>query len=284
MAISFARNAALLVIGPSMPALALHAQRALVASVPTAAGGSLCPPNSRLPFPQLSAAKRYPAGRTLATMSAAVVEGQEQVLERPWWPDDTQWAGSLSANPMPQSSAVRFVLKLASHLDPAAAADEAQEETGAKLSASVAVVLRLVSSKGDPLSAALCGRISEAVTLQQRKQRSTHQIEAAPVDSEELIREVFAGEPDNYNGTGVAIELLYISRTVVGKDGSRDARRWSGQIAFPVRNARTQSKHAVLSLYRKDSITAPLELNQYTLLFSTDLCLLASAGRQAARR
>jgi 8-oxo-dGTP pyrophosphatase MutT (NUDIX family) len=31
----------------------------------------------------------------------------------------------------------------------------------------------------------------------------------------------------------VQVEVLYISRTVVGADGSRDARRWSGQIAFP---------------------------------------------------
>lgn len=232
MAVSFARNAALLVIGPSLPGLALHAPRALGASVPTAVGGS-CPPNSRPPFPQLVTAKRYPAGRTLATMSTAVVEGQEQVLERPWWPDDAQMAGSLSANSMPPSSAMRFILELASHLDPAAAADETQEETGAKLSASVAVVLRLVSSKGDPLSAALCRRISEAVTLQQRKQRSAPPIEAAPGISEESIREVLVGEPESHHGKGVAIELLYISRTVVGKDGSRDARRWSGQIAFP---------------------------------------------------
>lgn len=188
----------------------------------------------------------------MASRRDAVIEGQkEQVLKRPWWPDDLRTAGSPSKSSMHPSSAVRFILELSSHLDPVAAAAETDRETGAKLSASVAVVLRLVSPEGQPLGKELSGRVCEAVAMQQQqqqKQGSARSGETAPSISEDLIGKIFSGRSKARQRDDIAIELLYISRTVVGKDGSRDARRWSGQIAFPVRNW----LHFFLSSYRVD--------------------------------
>lgn len=215
-----------------MPSLALQAPRSFMASFAL----GCCPNRSRprpCPLPNLPSNPR-----TLATVSRrdVVQNGQEeQVLKRPWWPDYMRTAGPHPTASIPPSSAVRFILELSSHLDPVAAATETDEDGGAKLSASVAVVLRLVSSVGQPLGKELSRRVCEAVTIQQQQRCSARYGEAAPSISEDLISGVFSGQSEARQREGIAVELLYISRTVVGKDGSRDARRWSGQIAFPVR-------------------------------------------------
>ena len=211
-----------------MPALTLHAPRSLIASIgydPHYSRSRPCPPS-------------ITRSLAMASRRDAVIKGQEeQVLKRRWWPDDLRTAGSPSKSSMHPSGAVRFILELSSHLDPVAAAAETDRETGAKLSASVAVVLRLVSPEGQPLGKDLSGRIIDAVAMQQQqqqKQGSARSGETARSIPEDLIQKIFSGRSKARQRDDIAIELLYISRTVVGKDGSRDARRWSGQIAFPV--------------------------------------------------
>ena len=197
----------------------------VTASAPGAAPALGLRPNSLPPRPALQrppvASSAMPRRGLMSSMDGRVVcaDGEEeQILPRRWWPEDERIRGGAAG-----LGTVRFVLQLASNLDPADAT--CQHDICGPHSASVAVVLR-VTRHGRLVAPALANSLAAAVTavVQQNQPRSTESVEeqiaAMQVKHGEDLADIHA-------------EVLYISRTVVGADGSRDARRWSGQVAFP---------------------------------------------------
>jgi hypothetical protein len=187
--------------------------------------------------------------RSLAIRGSALDAGAERVLPRPWWPEEDQRSQPVGQEEAGAAGAVRFLLELASRLDPVAAAARPSEVAGSggSSSASVAVVLRL-SQHGRALAPGLASKISSAIVAQQ--QRHARAVESLP-EPEQQANEILDGYPHD-ELEGVQVEVLYISRTVVGADGSRDARRWSGQIAFP--GGKSQSDETPLETACRESV------------------------------
>ena len=211
--------------------------------------------------------------RLLASRSSAMDAGEERVLPRSWWPEECAHGPRvLAAEEAGASGAVRFLLELASRLDPVAAArpTELAGSSGSR-SASVAVVLRL-SKQGRPLAPGLASKISSAIVAQQ--QRHVRAVDSLP-EPEQQANEILHGYPDD-ELQGVQVEVLYISRTVVGADGSRDARRWSGQIAFP--GGKSQGDETPLETACRESVEE-VQLD----LTSTDFRLIGRLPPRTAK-
>jgi ADP-ribose pyrophosphatase YjhB (NUDIX family) len=89
-----------------------------------------------------------------------------------------------------------------------------------------------------PVAPELASRITSAVTAQQQlraaRTPSHDDTGASQQEHESLLRQVEDILAEHKGALqGVAIEVLYITRTIVDAAGPRDARRWSGQVAFP---------------------------------------------------